>query len=208
MSISELAYAGLEEAINQHLALDAAAKERMGQLHGRVIALVLQGFDTTLYFIPGPDRLQLLSRYEGEPDCTLSGSPVTLLQLFQRRKESAPVFPEEVSLSGDQELAQRFIAVLQTAELDWERHLSRYTGELVAEEMGNLVRGGMQWGQHIADTLKDELRLMLQEDAGPLPGRDEVDSFRSDVERLRNRMEQLESRVAAISGNPDQGSSP
>lgn len=207
MSISELAYAGLEEAINQHLALDAAAKERMGQLHGRVIALELQGFDTTLYFIPGPDRLQLLSRYEGEPDCTLGGTPVTLLQLLQRQKESAPVFPEEVSLSGDRELALRFIAVLQTAEVDWEHHLSRYTGELVAEEVCKVVRGGMAWGEHIADTLADELRLMLQEEQGPLPGRDEADSFRSDLERLRDRVDQLETRIAGISGNPRQGGS-
>jgi ubiquinone biosynthesis protein UbiJ len=207
MSVTELAYAGLEEAINQRLALDPAAKERMGQLHGRVIALELQGLDTTLFFIPGPDRLQLLSRHEGEPECTLSGTPGTMLQMLQGAKEGTPVIPEEVALSGDKELAQRFVTILQTAEVDWERHLSRYTGELIAQEVGRLVRGGMAWGEHIADTLGAELRMMLQEQSGPLPGRDEIAAFMADVEHLRDRVERLEERINRLSGNPDQGGS-
>jgi ubiquinone biosynthesis protein UbiJ len=207
MSVTELAYAGLEEAINQRLALNPAAKERMGQLHGRVIALELQGFNTTLFFIPAPDRLQLLARHEGEPDCTLGGTPGTLLQMLQEPKEGATLIPEEITLSGDRELAQRFITILRTAEVDWERHLSRYTGELIAQEVGRLVRGGMAWGEHIADTLGAELRMMLQERSGPLPGRDEIASFLADVDRVRERVEQLEQRINNLSGNSDQGGS-
>jgi ubiquinone biosynthesis protein UbiJ len=208
MSVTELAYAGLEEAINQRLALDPAAKERMGQLHGRVIALELRGFDTTLFFIPAPDRLQLLARHEGEPDCTLGGTPGTLLQMLQGTdKEGTAAIPKEVSLSGDRELAQRFVTILQTAEVNWERHLSRYTGELIAQEVGRLVRGGMAWGEHIADTLGEELRMMLQERNGALPSRDEVTAFLADVDRLRDRVERLERRINRISGNPDQGGS-
>jgi ubiquinone biosynthesis protein UbiJ len=207
MSVTELAYAGLEEAINQRLGLDPAAKERMGQLHGRVIALELQGLNTTLFFIPALDRLQLLSRFEGETDCTLSGSPVTLLQMLHGSKEGEPTISEGVSLSGDNELALRFVTILQCAEVDWERHLSRYTGELMAQEVGRLVRGGMAWGEHIADTLGEELRMMLQEQQGPLPDRDEISSFVAEVERLSERVEKLEGRVADITANPEKGAS-
>jgi ubiquinone biosynthesis protein UbiJ len=207
MSVTELAYAGLEEAINQRLGLDPAAKERMGQLHGRVITLELRGFDTTLFFIPAPDRLQLLTRHEGEPDCTLSGTPGTLLQMLHGNNENTPVIPEDVSLSGDQELAQRFVTILQSAEVDWERHLSRYTGELVAHEVGRLVRGGMAWGEHIADTLGAELRMMLQEQQGLLPSRDEIAAFGADVERLGDRTEQLAKRVDNLPQNPEKGAS-
>ncbi len=198
MSISEFAYAGLEEAFNQYLALDPAAKERMWQLHGRAIALELKGFDTTLYFIPGPGRLQLLAHYEGDLDCSLSGTPIALLQLLRRQMESAPVIPEEIGISGDRDLAQRFIAILQTTDIDWEGHLSRYTGELFAQEMGRVVRGGLAWGEHVANTLRDELQGMLQEEDGPLPKQEEYVALCADIDRLSDRTDQLETRIAAL----------
>ncbi len=198
MSISEFAYASLEEAFNRYLALDPAAKERMWQLHGRAIALELRGLDTILYFIPGPGRLQLLTRYEGDLDCSLSGTPIALLQLLQRQAESAPTIPEEVAISGDRELAQRFIAILQTTDIDWEGQLSRYTGELFAQEVGRVVRGGMAWGEHIASTLSNELQQMLQEESGPLPKPEEFVAFRSEIDRVRDRTEQMGARIAAL----------
>ena len=62
MSLSGLAYAGLEQTINSYLALDPAAQRRMAELYGKVIAFELLGLDQTLYFIPGPGRLQVRHR--------------------------------------------------------------------------------------------------------------------------------------------------
>lgn len=74
MSLSAVAVAGLEQAFNQYLNLDSKARSQMASLHGKVIAFELAGLGQTLYLIPGPAGVQLFSRCEDEPDCTLRGT--------------------------------------------------------------------------------------------------------------------------------------
>ena len=62
MSISDLAYAGLEQALNHHISMDQNAKAQMAQLHGRVIALEVLGTGQTIYLVPGPELTQLRGR--------------------------------------------------------------------------------------------------------------------------------------------------
>ena len=63
MSVSALAYAGLEAALNRYLDLDASARKQMEKLHGRVIAFEILGLARTLYLIPGPGKVQVTGSF-------------------------------------------------------------------------------------------------------------------------------------------------
>ncbi|MES9906247.1 MAG: SCP2 sterol-binding domain-containing protein [Sedimenticola sp.] len=201
MTIHDLTYASLEEAINRYLALDPNAVEQLRQFHGRVIAFEMVGLGQTLYFIPGPARLQLLSRCEGEADCSLSGTPLALFRMGGQRSGADQLFDGTVKISGDSELAHRFGKILADIDIDWEEQLSRYTGDTVAHQVGNLFRGVTHWGGRSLDTLGLNLQEYLQEEQQLLPVKAEVDAFLNDVDTLRDDVERLQARIKQLKNN-------
>lgn len=198
MSMSELAHASLEQALNHHISMDRNAKAQMAQLHGRVIALELLGTGQTIYLVPGPELTQLLSRYEGEPDCLLQGSPLTIAQLRRPIPEGEDPIPADMQVSGDQKLAQQFCRILRQVKTNWEAFLSPYTGSLIAGEAGKAIGFAGYWRDHIIDTLKLDLREFMQEESAVLPTQHEINSFGNSVQQLGEGLEQLEKRVEQL----------
>ena len=153
MSITELFCAALEAALNRYLAVDPTSTQRLQSIHGKVIALELVGIGETLYLIPGPGRLQLLSNYEGSPDCRLRGTPLALSQMGGKRASSERLFSGQVEITGDTELGHSFAKILAAVDVDWEEQLSHATGDIIAHGIGNLWRGASSWSKNSSDSL-------------------------------------------------------
>ncbi len=202
MSISDLAHAGLEQALNQHLSMDQNARAQMAQLHGRIIALEVLGAGRSVYLVPGPEMIQLLSSYEGEPDCLLQGSPLAITQLRRPVPAGADPIPADMRVSGDGELAQMFCRILRGVEINWEIFLSQYTGTMIAGELSKVIDFAGYWRDHIVDTLNQDLREYMQEETAVLPTQHQIAGFGSSVEQLEQRLEQLQKRVDGLT-HPD-----
>lgn len=201
MSLTALTYAGLEQAFNHYLQLDPDARRAMGQLHGRVIAFDVEGLGRSFYLVPGPSgEVQLLAHYEGEPDCRLQAPPLALSRMNDHRASAEQLFSGQVRIEGDTELAHRIGKILGAMDIDWEEQLSRYTGDLVAHDIGNLVRGAARWGRSALDTLGLDLQEYLQQELQVLPARPELEAFLADVDRLRDDVERLQARVSLLHG--------
>jgi len=195
MSISALAFAGLEEALNRYLSLDPSARKSMERLHGRVIAFEILGLALTLYLIPGPGRLQLVEIYEGEPDCCISGTPLALARMGDHQANSDQLFTREVEITGDSQLAHQLGMILSDMEIDWEEQLSRVTGDLIAHRLGNLWRGTLSWGTNTATTLNLNIQEYLQQELRLLPSRLEIEHFLAGVDTLRDDVDRLQARI-------------
>ncbi|MEE9358743.1 ubiquinone biosynthesis accessory factor UbiJ [Candidatus Vondammii sp. HM_W22] len=195
MSISAIAIAGLEEAFNRYIALDQAAAEQLLQLHGQVIAFDVVGLGLALYLIPGPGGLQILSEYEGTPDCRLRGTPIALAHMGNLQANSEQLFSGTVEISGDTELAHQFGKIIGGMEGDWEELLSHYTGDIVAHEVGKLFRSTGHWGRRSMDTLGLDVQEYLHEELRLLPVKLEIEAFMNDVDTLRDDGERLQART-------------
>jgi ubiquinone biosynthesis protein UbiJ len=199
MTTRDLALAGIEQALNTVIGLDAAAADKIARLHGRVIAIRVTGIGLELFFVPGPDgRLQLLGSLEGEPDCRLSGSPLDLMRSGDKTQGPAQLFAGRVTIDGDIELAQRFGGILAGLDIDWEEQLSRLTGDVFAHELGTAVRRTARWGQRTSEVLGQNLAEYLTEEAQLTPPRWEVQDFLDQVDTLRDDLARLEARVARL----------
>ncbi len=199
MTVRDLALEGLEQALNRVLALDPDAMQRLAALHGRQIRVELRGLGIALNFVPGHDgRLQLLGNIEGEPDCTLNGSPIDLMRASDSAEGPAQLFAGHVRIDGDLGTAQRFSEALAGVDIDWEEQLSRLTGDIAAHEIGRGVRAARAEGQRIGRGLRDNLSEYLTEESRLLPHRFEVEDFLDGVDRLRDDVERLAARVALL----------
>jgi len=198
MSISTLVIASLEQAVNGYLDMDPQAREQMRGLHGQVIAFELQGLGRKLYLIPGQNRLQILSFYEGDPDCTLRGTPLALAAMSEQRTKTDRIFSGDVEITGDTDLAHRLGKILAAMDIDWEEQLSRFSGDIIAHEVGNAVRGTSRWGRSTLNTLKLDLKEYLQEESGLLPVRREIEGFLAEVDTLREDTDRLVARMERL----------
>lgn len=188
----------LEQTVNAVLRLDPEGSAALGRFAGKVIAIELVGSPLTLYCLPGPGSLMLLSQYSGSPDTTLSGRPLALFKLVTGDSRRV-LFEGEVKISGDVELGQQFKQVLDRLHIDWEEALSQLTGDIVAHKAGHFLREIGSWWANSRERLSANGAEYLQQEMWVLPTRAEVEQFyqavetlRDDVARLKARLEQFE----------------
>lgn len=195
--ISVAALGVLEKAINAALALDPATSERLAQLEGRVIAIKISGTGRTLFMLPSKDGLRLMARFDGEADTTLRGAPFALFRM-NTGKPGEGLFSGDVTIDGDVELGQRIQRIFQQLDIDWEEHLSRLTGDIIAHQVGNGIRDLFAWGKRAADTLGMDTSEYLQYEREVLPTRQEMETFLGDVDELRIAGDRLEARLRRL----------
>ncbi len=199
MRLPTLICAGLEETINRMLALDPDTQAGFEQLHGKVIGFHLPGPELELFLAPGPGRVQVLSSYEGEPDCRISGNLIALTQMNDRRKSGQKLNTGEVKIAGDTELAHQFGNLLSDLDIDWEEQLSKVFGDLIAHRLGSLFRQAGDWGKGRSEAFTSNLGEYLQEELRLLPVRLEIEEFLADVDALRDDVERLQARLKLLS---------
>ncbi len=190
--------ASIEMAVNRVLQLDEDVLVRLQALQGKVIAIEVRGLDVPLYLVPGPGKLSVYGRFEGEPDTVLRGTPVALMRMGLVRHAGDVLFAGDVEISGDVELGQQFSEILDALDIDWEEHLSHVTGDLVAHKLGNMVRGAVSWGRQTVDTLAQDVAEYFQEESETLPNHDEVENYVSQVDVLRTDVDRMEARVRRL----------
>ncbi|WP_089724248.1 ubiquinone biosynthesis accessory factor UbiJ [Candidatus Thiosymbion oneisti] len=198
MPIPDAALAALEATINRYLALDPEGAARITDLQGKVILIEVAGFDTRLYLIPGPAGVHLYGDYAGTPDCVLRAAPLALARLGVSRRKEDRLFSGEVQVEGDTHLAQAFGDFLSGLEVDWEEQLARLVGDVAAHRIGSQVRAAGHWRRRTADTLTEDVKEYLQEEARLLPSRYEVQAFLDEVDRVRDGVERLAARIERL----------
>jgi ubiquinone biosynthesis accessory factor UbiJ len=190
--------AAVESACNGALALDPEVRARLGALNDKVIAVELLGVNLCLYFLPHAHGVQVLSHYDGEPDTLLRGAPLSLLRLALSNAPSDELFAGGAELRGDTATGQAFQDILRALRVDWEELLARVAGDAVAHQAGRAARAAGTQAQQTAQSLEDDVREYLIEEAGLLVNRHEVVSFLDAVDTLRSDTDRVEARVRRL----------
>ncbi len=201
MSTSALIHAGIEQAINQYLALDPSALKQLEPMHGKVVAVELIGLGHTFYLIPSPNQIQVLSLCEGEPDCVISGTPIALAQLGNSKKGADQLFAGDIVISGDTDLAHQFGKVLGAMEINWQARLTPYTGSLLAEDLVAFAGAVHNWGLEVTEGIGEDVRDFLQQEPALVADRETTDQFLEAVDHMRDDVERLEARIALLEQN-------
>ena len=184
--------------VNRYLALDTSAMAQIELLQDSVIAFDIMGLGISLYLKPEPGRLRILSDYPVEPDCRIKGTPISLARMGDLDERSGQLLAGEVEIVGNTELAQRLGQILSAMDIDWEEHLSYYTGDIIAHQTGNLLRQAANWKTHVANTAAKNLKEYLQEEIRLLPVQSELNLFLSEVDDLRDHIDRLQARLARL----------
>ncbi|NUU68785.1 SCP2 domain-containing protein [Enterobacteriaceae bacterium BIT-l23] len=201
MPLTPIITATVENVLNSFLWRSDALKSPRQRLKGRTLRITLSGFSTPLVLSFSEQQIDVLGAWEGEADCTVITRPGTLPKLRDRQQLTALIKSGELEVQGDIQVVQNFVALIDLAEFDPAELLAPWIGDIAAEGVGRVVRGGAHFlkkrfdrdRHYLADALTEEWRLA----PGPLEVAwfaEETDALARSVEALSKRMDQLEGK--------------
>lgn len=193
--LPELFAGVLRDAVTRFLRLDPNSPQYLAPLIGKIICLRLMPIDLRIYLCPDESSMDILLRFGGEPDVTLSGSPLAFARMGLSDSPRRALFDGEVTVEGDMTVAQRFQTLFERLDIDWEGVLSRFTGQTLAGLIANDLRNLHAWGKETVEVMGMNVAEYFQEESRELPAAPEADMFFEDVDTLRADYDRLEARV-------------
>ncbi|MFZ3088481.1 MAG: SCP2 sterol-binding domain-containing protein [Methylotenera sp.] len=140
------------------------------------------------------------------PDATITISPSLLLRLMAK-DESAKL---QIRIDGDTHLATELAKVFSHMRWDFEDDLSKLMGDVPANKIGTFSRHAVTTVKETTANLAGMLSEYWQEEKPMLAKKRhveqfnaEVDTLRTDVERLEKRLNKLAKLNTANPPNPD-----
>jgi ubiquinone biosynthesis protein UbiJ len=197
MNPKQLLLSAFETALNAGLRLDPYTVQRLGGLAGKVVAVELHGVNLTLFLSLQADRIEVRGEHAGAADARLIGTPLAFARLGLSGDRAA-LHTGEVQISGDTDLGQQLRDILAAMDIDWEEHLSKFTGDVVAHQAGNVARASQRWAQQSSAALLQDAGEYLKYERELLPDRAQVETFMQQVDVLRDDVERLEARVQRL----------
>lgn len=199
MPITPLITAGIEGVMNTFLYQDRALKSARLRLQGKVLRIALREFSTPLVLIFGEKQVDVLGRWEGETDCSVTTRLSVLPELRNRQQLTALIRRGDLEVEGDIQVVQNLVSLMDLAEFDPAELLAPYIGDIAAEGLGKVFRTGAKLvkksvkrnQRYLAEAVTEEWRMA----PGPLEiawFAEETDALSRSLDALISRLERLE----------------
>lgn len=200
MPLKPLMTGSIETAINALLWREKALKPARQRLIGKVLRVELKEFSSPLVLVFSERQVDVLGAWEGEADCTVITRVSVLPQLRNRQQLTALIRNNDLEVQGDLQVVQNLVSLADLAEFDPAELLAPYTGDIAAEGVSKLLRGGAKFLQHglarqqryVAETLTEEWRLA--------PGALEVAWFAEEAAAVERELAALTKRLEKLEG--------
>lgn len=200
MPLKPLVTGSIETAINALLWREKALKPARQRLIGKVLRVELKEFSSPLVLVFSERQVDVLGAWEGEADCTVITRVSVLPQLRNRQQLTALIRNNDLEVQGDLQVVQNLVSLADLAEFDPAELLAPYTGDIAAEGVSKLLRGGAKFLQHglarqqryVAETLTEEWRLA--------PGALEVAWFAEETAAVERELAALTKRLEKLEG--------
>ncbi|WP_264435796.1 ubiquinone biosynthesis accessory factor UbiJ [Coxiella endosymbiont of Dermacentor marginatus] len=185
--------------INAYLKLDSDSVQQLSHLKNKIIKIRITDWNTEFFILLTKKGLQLTASSNKEADIIIYG---TLLNLFKiccaKKDSSATLFKNRVEINGDTHVGEQILKILINVEIDWEEHLSKITGDILAHQVGIHIRRIANFGKFILKTLRMNIQDYLQNESQVTPSSEEVESLTRSITDLRYSVDRAESQVLSL----------
>lgn len=197
MTAREPALAAVGAILDQAVALDAEAPERLRQLQGQPLEIAIQGLDLAIQLVPEGEHMRLTMNPEQSAAARISGPPASLAALAGR-EGTRVLFAGDLQVSGDVTVARAYKRLFDTLDPDWEEALAQLTGDIPAHEAARLAAVVAAWARRARAGRAADLRAWLIAELELLPARAEVTPWLAAVDRARHDADRLAARIARL----------
>ena len=172
-------------------------------LESKIIRLHITGLELNLYFLPTSNGIQVLGNYPGVDeggivDATIHGSPMALIRLTTAENSGETLLKTDVEIDGDMRVAEKFSQILREVDIDWEEHLSKWVGDIIAHQAGQVARNTTGWVKDSVDSMRLNTGEYLSEEAKFTPADAEIHHYLDQVDDIRMGVDRLQARIALL----------
>jgi ubiquinone biosynthesis protein UbiJ len=186
----------LERALNRQIAASGRARALLAELDGRSMELRFAATPFRVRLAATADALSVRPAADEPADAVIEGTPLSFLRLAVGEATQS-IRAGGMDIRGDAEIAEGFRRLLDAARPDLEEELSRVTGDVAAHYLAGFARDALDFGRRAGDAFARNLGEYLTEESRDLPVRLEVEEFLEGVDRLREAVDRLETRIVA-----------
>jgi ubiquinone biosynthesis protein UbiJ len=199
--IKKYSLKALQYAINKALALDDHSLAKLTALQGRIVNLIIEPLGIDFFICFDNQQMLLLDDVVGTPDTTIYSSPLGLIYLsLLPASQIRSLFNDKIRLSGDIELGQQVKKLLDELDIDWQGYLAHFTGDIVAYQLGSLIKQGHAFQQRFSQSMCEHTTDYLQDEWRFFPTREEVEDFFHDVDQLSIDSERIHAQFKLLLG--------
>lgn len=200
MPFLPLVTAGIEGALNTFLWREQALKSARQRLLGKVLRVELKEFASPLVLVFSERQVDVLGAWEGEADCTVMTRMSIVPQLRNRQQLTALIRSGDLEVQGDLQVVQNFIALADLAEIDPAELLAPYTGDIAAEGISKVLRGGFRFIRHGIQRQQRYVAEAITEEWRMAPGPLEVAWFAEETAAVERAVDALSKRLEKLEG--------
>lgn len=147
----------LEQALNY---LISQGKIDLGALNNKALRFTLEDLPLDVNFICTNDRVFVTTDTSTPTDVDIKLKSSVFLALFQGKDLTELLRQDKIIIHGDVKTAQLLVDLLQQVDVDFEELLSKYTGDIVAHQIGKVAKK-FKNSNNPLEALKDELSALL-----------------------------------------------
>lgn len=192
----------VEDLANRVLSMDPTAAQRLALLHGATVLVafdgaplpsLLFGFDNEVISVERVSATEQSDHY----DLRLNATPIAYLRAGLA-DETSDLTAYGIHVSGDIDVATRFTALVKQLDIDWEDELAQRVGDVPARALSVFAARGKDWSRQAKAAMTDNIGEFLTEESGEVPMRSDVENFLDEVDVMRNQVDSIEARIAAL----------
>lgn len=193
----QIATAAIETTINTLIKDNPEHGRRLNRLKGKVLQVHLIELKKTLTFVFS-QQVDVLTHYEGSPDCYLSLHLAVLTQLKDQNNITRLIKQEKIELEGDLKLAQQFSQLMNDCKPDLEEWMSRVTGDIVAHTVVQGVKDTNVWVKKQVNKHHNHVAQILTEEWKVAPSPLEIANFCNQVSDVESCAAKLDKRFTQL----------
>lgn len=198
MTAPALLCATLEVALNRLLRLEPSVLAECASLHGRCIALDIDGLGWTFFLEFVPSGVAVLEHRAVAPDVRVRGGLATLMRLVWRVTHGESGLPQGLHVEGETELLIRFNRMLARVGFDPEEFAATFLGDASAHRLVQGLEQVLQWTRRTASTLGLDTAEYLREETRDLARAVDVEDWMNAVDDLREAVDRFEARLQRL----------
>lgn len=190
-----LILSGLEKALNSYLQLDPETIKRLSDMEHKIIKIEITDWNLDFFILLSQTEIRLLNTCKNEPDVIIVSTFLSLFKVGFAKGKGSTLFKNTVEIRGNTNVGEEVRDILSNIDIDWEEHLSKITGDIIAHKISVGVRRVRDIGKFITDTLRKNIKDYLQIEARFTPTFEEIDYFMQSVTYLQYDVERTEARI-------------
>ena len=181
--------------INGYLKCDPERAQGLQSVNEKIIAITIKEFNRSTVFKVEDIILREVGEAETKPDVEIIASLKVLPDYFLGVDQNQFIKNGDLEIIGDSHVASTFHNVLKGIEIDWEDLLSKYIGDVAANQLGTAVGKAQDFVKQLGENLRLDVRDYVQDELQIAATETEVDDFISQVNATTAQLDQLEKRV-------------